>query len=588
MQSSPRLHAALLAVLGAALYANTLGVPWYLDDYGAIVDQPAIRDLSRALRRVLAPRGLGSFTFALNWWAGGVEPAGYHAVNIAVHLLAGIAAYLLLLRVFRGSAPAALAGAAIFVAHPMQTQAVTYVVQRLASLSALLSLLALLAWVKAREARRAGARFLSTRHLAWYAASVLLAAAAIQTKENAVVLPAAMWLFDRAFLDEGRDRRKALAELAPFLLLSVTAAVRELALPLLRGATVATLVHPQQPVTPLDYFATELGVLWVYLRLLLVPVGQALDHDLPVVRSVLSPATAAAALGLVALLIAAWRLRRRNPRLSFGIAWFLLTLSVESSFLPLDPIFEHRLYLPMLGFAVVVVEGLRAIRFRPAAMAAAVAIVAGCGALTLRRNALWKDPIAFLEDNLRRAPRQPRIHLALAIAHMERGRPREALPLLEEALRLDPRSAKPHVNLGKAFEQLGDVRRAEAHYLDAVAIQPEYAPSYGLLGELRASQGNWAAAEAAQRQALALDPSSARAHFGLALSLERQGRRSEARSEIRESLRLNPRDPDAWYHSGLIALDDGDPGAAAAIVPRLHQLDPELARRLDQRLAGAR
>ncbi len=588
MRTSHRLAVTLLALLGAALYANTFGVPWYLDDYGAIVDQPAIRDLSSSLRGVLAPRGLGSFTFALNYWAGGVEPAGYHLVNLAVHLLAGIAAYYLLLRVFRGSALAAFAGAAIFLAHPLQTEAVTYVVQRLASLSALFFLLALLCWVKAGEARQDGGRFSSLRHLAWVGTSVLLAAAAIQTKGNAVVLPAAMWLFGRSFLAKGRGGRRELAELAPFVLLSVTAGIRELALPLLRGGTLATLVHAQQPAGPLSYFATELGVLWIYLGLLVWPVGQALDHDHPIVRSILSPTTAAAAAGLLALMLLAFRMRRRNPRLAFGIAWFLLTLGVESSFIPLDPIFEHRLYLPMFGFAIAVVEALRRIPWRRTAAAATVAALAACGALTLRRNALWNDPISFLEDNLRLAPRQPRIHLALAIGYMERDRPREAIPLLEEALRLDPRSAKPYANLGRAYEQIGDLRRAEAYYEAAIATEPRDALTHTFLADLRASRGDWAEAEAAERRAIALDPSLARAHLGLALMLERRGRRPEAKAELRESLRLDPLDADAWYHGGRLAIDDGDLAGAGVIVARLRSLDPDLARKLDERLAEAR
>jgi tetratricopeptide (TPR) repeat protein len=516
---------AAIALLGAALYGHTLHVPWYMDDLPAIVDNPAIRDLEAGLRHLLAPRGAATLSFALNYRLGGLDPVGFHLLNTAIHLANGCLVYLLLKRVGRNGSRLPLAGALLFGAHPLQTQAVTYVVQRMTILSGLFFLLALYLFARAREDLAAGRPWHSPAHLGLYGASLLAGMLALLAKETAVVLPFALILYARFFLPEqGRQWKSLLPWVAPFLLPPLFYAAAHLLGPLTAGESLQKLASTRQLVSqqgnsPLRYLATEGQVLWIYLRLLVVPWGQALDHDYAVVRSLLNLKSAAGLLGLAGLGWLAWRLRCRHPQLAFAIGWFFLTLAVESSVIPLDPLVEHRLYLPMFGFAVALPALARLVPKEKARLAGLVGILVLLSLLTWKRNALWNDPVAFHEENLRRAPASERVRVNLARSYLEQGRHWQAEKVAREAIRINPGYEIAHHNLGAAL-----------YY---------------------------------------------------------QLRPAEALEAFRTALRLRPDYAEALHGAAAVSLDLGKLDAARGFVARLKKLDPQKATELEKELAGA-
>ncbi len=477
--------AAVIALTVVALYAHTLHVPWYFDDIPSIVENPLIRDLKACFLRLFSQRGVAIFSFALNYRLGGLSLPGYHAVNIAIHLIASWLFFLLLKRVVPSRRPLALLGCLIFAAHPLQTQAVTYVVQRMASLSALFFLLSLFLFVRARESLAAGLKFGAPHHLAFYIGSLAAGVLAVFTKENTAVLPVALLLFTRFFLPGENNWRELLKYSAPHLLACGLALMWLFAIKLLpallAGESLADfarartqLVVSSRHNSPLYYFVTELSVLWVYIRMLFLPLGQALDHNYPVVETLVSPRSVAAFAGLAGLACLAFFLRKRQPLLSCGITWFFLTLAIESSFLPLDPLFEHRLYLPMFGF-VLAVLGLLELLPGPRRQAVLLCLVlVPLGGFSIKRNLLWGDPVSFYQENLRVVPTSERVRTNLAQTYGEQGRYREAENIAREAIRINPGYEVAHHNLGVAlFYQL---RYAEAltEFRAAVRLQPLY------------------------------------------------------------------------------------------------------------------
>lgn len=607
------LAGLLLPLVAAVLYCATLYAPWYHDDFQNIVDNHLIRHPSTALRFLFERRGLAQFTFALNYYFSGLSLPGYHLVNIALHLACAWLVFQLLRRVFPGRDGAALFGAMVFLVHPLQTQAVNYVVQRMAGLCAFLFLLAMYLFVLARERLAAGNSFISRGHLRCYLGALVAGALALLSKENALVLPVALALFGHYFLPGDGRWRAFLPYLAPFALAPLLFFIWHLLLPVLWGSSLAQLAATDQQVnprgeSPIYYLFTQFSVLWIYLRMLVVPYGQTLDHCYPVVTDLLTLKNLIAAGGLGLLGWLGWHLRRRMPYLSFAIVWFFLTLAVESSIIPLDPLMEQRLYLPMFGFAVAVTglgihlpgQGLR--------QALAVVLLSALALLAWQRNRLWSDPVAFYKDNLRKVPHSERtmVNLASYITDLgrhdeaerllrqalslnqarpesyvnlgrvltSRGRLDEAVAALQEGLRRYPDAERLHHNLGYIYLQQEDYAQAFAHLRRAVEINPFFLPSVEILGRTCADLGRWPEAETWARRAIELEPEKADASYNLGVALYNQGRMIEARAAFAEALRLAPEHAGALYNATVVALETGDAAAARALLGRLGRVDP--------------
>ena len=430
--AKPLAMLLLVAVAAACIYSNTFSVPFQFDDESNIIDNPLIRDLGNFLD-FAGTRYVGFLSFALNYRFGGLNVFGYHLVNILIHITNGLLVYSLvslLIKAVPGDrfpVPwVAFAASLLFVVHPVQTQAVTYIVQRFASLMTLFYLLAVVGYLKWRlTAPDARGRYL------WYGAALLSTILAMKTKENSFTLPFMILLveviFFRAF------SKKRWLTLLPFLLTLLTIPLSHVdALGEAEG-----FARDTAEIGRFDYLFTQFRVILTYLRLLVLPINQNLDYDYPIYHSLFHPAVFLSFLVLLSLLgfaisligaraagISASRLVKRRL-IAFGILWFFLTLSIESSIIPIkDVIFEHRLYLPSVGFFLGI--GLLAVhgweRWKRMRLPLAVTGLLILGALsiaTYRRNFVWKDKITLWQDVIEKAPQKPRGHYNLGLAYQE-------------------------------------------------------------------------------------------------------------------------------------------------------------------------
>ena len=557
------LAVIVLYVLGFAIYLNSFSVPFVFDDHPNIRDNPSIRLTALDIEGLHTAgfeshtdrRPVANISFALNYLVGGYDVKGYHLVNILIHIANGVLVYFLALILLRRNRTlidpqsmsdrrvhlAAFFAAAIFIAHPVQVQAVTYIVQRMASMATMFYLMSLLFYLLGRQREdRSG------RGAYWLAAlaSWLLA---LGSKEIAATVPVAVILIEYFFF---RDEEKAWPGIRPgYLVFALVATVGVVLFYL--GTEPAVTIAGQyvgRDFTPGERLLTELRVLVFYLSLMAFPYpGRlSLDHGFAISHSLIDPITTlVAAAVLVGLLFAALRFTRRQPILSFCIMWFLVTLCVESSFLGLELAFEHRLYLPMFAFALAVAYlfSLSPARHRATVTALGGALVVMLVAASIVRNMTWQDPAALWADAVSNNPTSHRARNNLGRVLTEQGKRQQAARQFDAAIQIKPDYAEPHNNLGALHAQAGRYDQAQAHFVAAIELNPRYAQAYHNLGVALLSQGRAYQAALQLSQAVRLAPGYAKAHANLATALTRLGRPQEACRQLLIALDLDPAVP---------------------------------------------
>jgi len=548
--AKPAIAVLAIAVVCAGLYANTWSSPFHFDDAGNIEDNPYVRVTELGLRPLYeagfkspsSSRPVANVSFALNYYLAGYDVTGYHAVNLLVHFANGVLVYLLALVTLRlcgirRRERIALFAALVFTAHPVQTQAVTYIVQRMSSLAAMFTLLSLLLFVRGRL-DPAG-----VRRWALWAGSLAAWLLALGSKQNAITLPIVLVLYEWFFF---RDLSVDWLRRNRGTFLGLAALLAGVALLYLRGDPSNLLVgYADRDFTPTERLLTQLRVVVFYIGLLAFPAPsrQNLIHAFSTSHSLLDPITTLLCLLLLGGLLALAIALARNHRLaSFCMLWFFIHLAVESSVVSLEMAFEHRLYLPLVGVALLASWLLfsPSSRKQPWAVGIAVCAVALLGAATHVRNETWRDGVTLWSDVLAKNPRSHRGHYNLGVQLEARGRTEEAARHYSEAIRIAPRFAQAHNNLGMALAGKGRGEEAIRHYNAALEIDPEFAKAHNNLGMALSRQGRFDEAERHYAEALRLVPDYAKAHNNLGVTLARQGRLEEASRQFAEALRLEP------------------------------------------------
>ncbi|MCC6849386.1 MAG: tetratricopeptide repeat protein [Deltaproteobacteria bacterium] len=476
----------LIALAGVAVYARTFGVPFVFDDGHAIVQNLRIREWSSEL--FASDRPLVEITLALNYALGGLQVAGYHAFNLALHVACGWLLFDVARRTFRMTETlagreddAACLAALLFVVHPLQTEAVTYAISRSELLMALcyLATLDLVLVAEAHPARRS---------VLWVLA-IAVCAFGMLAKPIMVTAPLVVWWLSWWVLAPPTRPRLTFAATPP-----AVEVPRRWPLHLGLCATWLVLVvlfadhaHPGAGfdigIEPLAYLRTQLGVTWRYFRLLVWPVGQVLDYDWPLAARWLEPAVLVSAFGWVLLVLALVALARRGRRAAtFWLGFALLALLPSSSVIPIaDLAFEHRMYLSVGGFAALaaLAAGGAAARAPRVVAAAAVVVVALLGALAIARNEVWRDPVTLWTDTLAKAPTKQRVYRNLEEAYQRRGdhggMRRVVLAEIETLERLHraaPRDARVLTGLANGLARVGRTGEALAAVLEAIRLDP--------------------------------------------------------------------------------------------------------------------
>jgi hypothetical protein len=338
-------------------YANTFTASFHFDDNPAIIENPNIRHLT--MNNIMAilkgGRPVVYLSIMLNYQLNGVNVVGYHIFNIGIHIANSMFVYLLILwtltlpQFFANYAERArrmaLFGALLFAVHPIQTESVTYIISRTELLATFFYLLTFLLFIKVAKT----GKFFSAILI------FLTSLCAAGSKEWSVTLPALLVIYDFLFLSQGK-LNPLLSRWHLFLSAALSWAYTISSLNLFASGGTAGVgfnIASITGVTPSTYLYTSFNVIWTYIRLLLLPINQNLDYDYPVAKTLFEFPTIISFVGHIAVVaLTAWLWRKKGWTLiPFGVAWFYIGLSPTQSFVPvIDMIFEHRLYMPSIGF----------------------------------------------------------------------------------------------------------------------------------------------------------------------------------------------------------------------------------------------
>ena len=358
--SSKRFNLIALCIITGMIliaYSNTFTSSFHFDDNPAVIENPNIRHLTMDnLMAVLrGGRPIVDLSIMLNYQLNGMDVVGYHIFNIATHILNSVLVYFLVLGTlsmpqlldrYQGKAQRmALFCALLFGVHPVQTESVTYIISRSELLATCFYLAAFLLLI--RGARTGN--FL-------YAIGVMFASLlAMSSKQWAVTLPALLVLYDYLFLAEGK-MQPVLSRWYYYVLTALPWILVVSKLNLFATGGVAGVgfnVVSATGITPKTYLYTSFNVIWTYIRLLFLPINQNIDYDYPIAKTLFELPTILSLAGHLAIIASAvWFYRAKKWTLiPFGVAWFYIGLSPVQSFVPvIDVIFEHRLYMPSIGF----------------------------------------------------------------------------------------------------------------------------------------------------------------------------------------------------------------------------------------------
>ena len=550
---------ALLIVAATMLpYANSFDGSFVFDDVASIVRNPYLHPLwpPEYLWRSPDPSSVVSrpvvrATLALNYALSGLDTWSYHAFNLLVHVLAaltlfGVVRRTLLCERLRGRFGAqatgiALACTLLWALHPLQTQSVTYIIQRCESLTGLFFLLTLYCAIRGWESPAPGR---------WHMAAIASCMLGAGSKEVIAVAPAVVLIYDLVFVHRraGEALRRSWWLYAGLVACSILVAVR--------SATVS--VHPNswEPAGMHGLcLLAQCEVLLYYLRLAVWPAPLVLDYFWPQSSPADRLPYVLTAGGMLAA--TAWALWRRHP-LAVPTAWYFL-IHLPSAFVarPPDLLFEHRMYLPLAAVVVLAVLGAReagrrvarrlsmpkpqaaALRIIPAA--AVCTVLAVFGALTAIRNRDYASELTIWRDTAHKRPENWRAQTNLAIVLLAADRPREAIAPLWTVPRTRSRHhAETFISLGRALAALGDAQEAMASYRRAVEFDPDFAAAHEFLGDALFRSGDLAEGIHHLRAAVRLGTDRPSARFALGNALVAVGQRKEGIANLREALRLKP------------------------------------------------
>ncbi len=554
-----RNHIQILLLLLAVIiaYAASLNAPFYLDDYHSIVENPVIRDIGNMLeqRNFQLMRLLGYYSLAGNYAIHGLAVTGYHIFNILIHLLTSIAVLYLLKGmvavVYRDADNPLvwylpLLVALIFAVHPLQTQAVTYIIQRHAALVALFYIAAMVSYV---YARKDGRKWL-------YLLTALFSVLALLSKENAVTVFAALLLLEIVFFQQFNRKKIILWMLAGIILVSAFALLLFYLLGIdLKWLDRFTHTEDVRHISRLEYFTTQLPIIWHYIRLFFVPLGLHLDYDIALRQDFFTFTVLIALLAHVLLITLAISQLKKLPLLGFAILFYYLAHSVESGIIPiLDLAFEHRTYLPNLGLAIVLGYILLWLLFHtPYRRLAALLIVLVLSIfllLTIARNLQWADPVDFYLNETRLSPNKERTWSELGKIYLAQGQINEALQALASALNLGRQDdgsvrALPTTFLNTYIALIYSKQWDKAAVFESkvpleLLSQHDRGVYYYMRGNRLLAVGQIPQATESYRQAVAINPLQLDARANLGALLIQQGDRKQGQQMLLQVLQQQP------------------------------------------------
>jgi tetratricopeptide (TPR) repeat protein len=584
----------LVVMAVGAAYSNSLHGPFVFDDVPSIVANRSIRQLWSPRVLVASPdaitttgRPVVNLSLAVNFALGGLAVEGYHVVNLALHVLAALALFALVRRTLllpalsarfgKDSTGLALVVALLWALHPLQTESVTYIVQRAEAMVGLFYLLTLYCLVRGATAARGGA---------WYAATVGICALGMASKEVRVSAPLVALVYDRIFL-AGSFKESLRRRWGLWLALPATWALLVLVFRLSgsRGGSAGFGLG----MTVWQYARTQFGCIIHYLRLVFWPSPLVLDYGYPVASSAAEIVPYAIAVFVLVAATAAglalW------PRWGFLGLWFFAILAPTSSIVPLagQTEAEHRMYLPLAAVAVLVVlavyraTGRLGRSSRRAVSVLVPAVVAVLGWETYQRNKAYRSELTLWDQTVAHCPLNDRAYLSRAEAYRKKGQYDAAIRDFDKCIALNPRYVKAYSGRGNAFSAAGRYEEALADYGRAIRLKPDLADAYNGRGGVHGNKGQYEAAITEFDKAIALEPEFVEAYYNRGNAYESTGQLDAAIKDYDKAISLRLDYAEAYNGRGRVYDRQGQYDAAVKDYDKAISLRPDYAEAYNNR-----
>ncbi len=601
----------LLILIGLAIYAQTFRYDFVFDDNFYILNTPYIRSFDK-IDQIWAilpwTRMVGVYSFLFNYQINGFNPQGYHIFNFVIHLIAAGLVWALARLLFKmvgwisfregrvTESPSTLKSARekghkksnrmqalavkttaelsfsslyqelpyiialLFLVHPCQTQAVSYISQRFESMATVFYLTSVYTYLRGRISPLARQRNML------FCFSVGFAILGILTKEVAVTIPLMILAVEYIFFNQNSSLIKSLPKKFYLPIIFLGAIFVLLFMKLVRTDFINIYFHfsglseshQGDLVTGGRYFLTQMRVFLTFLRLLIFPINQNLDYDYPLSTGIFNPPITGLGLCLICYIVfLIFKLRQGQPLIAFGLAWLLITFSVNTA--PrVNVIFEHKIYLISFGFFLSIVCALSmVIKDRRVLYVILIALIAVLALVSYNRNRVWRSEFTLWEDVARKSPHKARAYNGLGTFYGKHGDFIRALSDFNKAIAIDPDFAEAYNNRGNTYSKEGNYTQALLNFNKALEINPSYAQAHTNRGIIFDKDGYLSQALVEYNKAIEIDVYDAEAYLNRGILYEEQKRGDQALSDYAMALEINPNLEEAYEKRGFLFVKEG-------------------------------
>ncbi|NPD45545.1 MULTISPECIES: tetratricopeptide repeat protein [unclassified Lentimicrobium] len=576
------LMISIIAVLGFLIYSNTYHATFHFDDFFFIKNNDTIKKLSTFLSldywSNIYQRPLSSFTFAINYWLHDFSLFGYHFVNIVMHILTSISVYFLSILLLQNtkqfsnqnqsiSRAIALFTALLFLSHPIQTQSVNYIVQRMTLMAGLFFILACISYFKARIHYFHGG---IKKSWPYYLLTLILFYASSFSKQNGFVLPLLLLLMEIVFI------RKPNGEMAKKTIYSLSALYTIIGLVVL---TIDILPQETNDITRFEYLATQTKVVFNYIYLLILPINQNFDPYIIVSNSFLGTYELIATIGHLGIMTLGILVFKKNKLITFGIFWFYITLLVESSIIPIrDVMFEHRLYLPSFGYYFIFTTLLFPLSLQKTSKTNTILIFSTIilifSMMSYNRNKVWQNEFSLWYDVTTNPPVKSRPYRYLGVEYIRMQKYNEALNALDEALKRDPSRWQEHNNKSTIYQIKKNYPAAIKELNICIDIEPNKEEFYIDRASLYLKINKSDECKSDLQRAVSINPKNVKAHFNLAVYYLNKEKYRKAFKHLSKVIALDPNHIDAYNNRGIAMLNLEKNTKAISDFSKVIELDP--------------
>lgn len=576
----------LIIIIGTIIYSNTFNGEFQFDDSIHIVNENELNKLSEytdfSLWTNVNGRPLAYFSLALNKSINGIDVFGYHLFNLIVHLFTSIIVYYLTLllvsqpiiqndRIKGKEHLISLFVGLLFLCHPIQTQAVSYIIQRMTSLAGLFYISSILFYFKARISQVESQKY---KPYFFYLMMTITAISSVLSKQIAVTLPLMYLLIEFFFI-----RNKSGKRFNKLILFGLVTLIVSLLIVIIGGY----LPRESEEIGRGEYFVTQLRVIVKYFQLLILPISQNVDYDFPLSVTLWRARELMSLFFILGLLISIFVSYKRHPLISFGLSFIFISLSVESSFIPIrDVIFEHRLYLPMFGFALVIIsiiiELFRFVKYKYwKTFLMFVIIVASLA--TYQRNKVWATKFSLWYDVVQKSPEKYRPHHNLGNAYLLLFKPELAMEQFKIAKNLQPDvlNEYSYLNLGITYLDLLKPNLAIEQFNIAIQNTPYDGQVYYFRGLAYLMSGNSEDALQDLNQSILYDNNFADAYNSrgkINLGIKNF---DAAFADFTKAIDLEPNLISAWFNRSNVSLFNNDIETSLSDLDQLILIDSTYA-----------